>query len=330
VKARKPVRISRPERQASKPVLAPAPVNVAPEMALALKFAIPKGSLEAQTLELMRKSGWRISVDARSYMPGVDDPELNLRLLRPQEIPRYVADGSLDAGIAGYDWVVENGVQRQVVKIEEFVYSKVSLAPTRWVLVVPENSPIQSLRDLKDKRVATEMVNFTRKVFAQRKIPVEIEFSWGATEAKVADGVVDAAVEVTETGSSIRANGLRIVKELMTSRPVLIANRRAWADRSKKAKIKQIAVLMRGALDAERRVGLKMNVARENLEKVIALLPALTAPTISPLYDSPVLKGKEWIAVETMISEHTVRELFPKLLEAGATGIVEYPLNKII
>ena len=293
-----------------------------------LRFGIPKGSLEAQTLELLRKSGWRISIDARSYIPRVDDPALSCRLMRPQEMPRYIEDGSLDAGITGRDWIVENG--SDLVEVASFIYSKVSLAPTRWVVVVPEASPVRKLEDLEGKRLATEMVNFTRQAFAQRKIRVDVEFSWGATEVKVAEGLVDAALEVTETGSSLRANGLRIVEELLTSTPQLAANKAAWANEWKQAKIRQIAMLFRGALDAESRVGIKMNVARENLEKVIALLPSITAPTISHLYQSPALKGKEWLAVETVISEHTVRELFPKLLDAGAVGIVEYPLNKII
>ena len=293
-----------------------------------LRFGIPKGSLEAQTLELLRKAGWRIWVDARSYIPSVDDPGLSLRLLRPQEMPRYIADGALDAGITGRDWVAENGVD--LVEVETFVYSKVSLAPSRWVLVVPEASPIKRLEDLEGKRVATEMVNFARELFRKRKVKVEIEFSWGATEVKVADGLVDAAVDITETGSSLRANGLRIVEELLTSSPVIVANRESWSEPWKQAKVKQIAVLVRGALDAETRVGIKLNVARENLERVIKLLSSITAPTVSPLYPSAALAGKEWVAVETVISEQTVRELFPKLLEAGAVGIVEYPLNKII
>jgi ATP phosphoribosyltransferase len=293
-----------------------------------LKFGIPKGSLEAQTLELMRKSGWRISVGDRSYIPRADDPTLSCRLLRPQEMPRYIADGTLDAGITGSDWIVENGVD--LVEVEKFIYSKVSLQPSRWVLCVPDKSPVTRLEDLEGKRVATEMVAFTRRVFAERRVKVDVEFSWGVTEAKAADGLVDAVVEVTETGSSLRANGLRIVEELLTSSPVLVANREAWADEWKQAKVRQIAVLVKGALDAEGRVGIKMNVARDHIEAVIALLPSITAPTVSPLYPSPNLKGKDWCAVETVIAEHTVRELFPKLLEAGAVGIIEFPLNKII
>jgi ATP phosphoribosyltransferase len=293
-----------------------------------LRFGIPKGSLEAQTLELMRKSGWRISVGERSYIPRADDPSLSFRLIRPQEMPRYIADGTLDAGITGSDWIVENGAE--LIQVESFVYSKVSLQPTRWVLCVPEKSPVKRLEDLEGKRVATEMVAFTKRLFSQRKVKADVEFSWGVTEAKAADGLVDAVVEVTETGSSLRANGLRIVEELLTSSPVLVANPAAWADSWKQSKIRQIGVLVKGALDAESRVGIKMNVARENLDKVIELLPSITAPTVSQLYPSPNLKGREWLAIETVISEHTVRELFPRLLEAGAVGIVEYPLNKII
>jgi ATP phosphoribosyltransferase len=293
-----------------------------------LKFGIPKGSLEAQTLELMRKSGWRISVSERSYIPAVDDSSLSCRLLRPQEMPRYIADGTLDAGITGSDWIVENGAD--VIEVESFIYSKTSLQPTRWVLCVPERSPVRRLEDLEGKRVATEIVAFTRRIFAERRVKVDIEFSWGVTEAKAADGLVDAVVEVTETGSSLRANGLRIVEELLTSNPVLVANPRSWEDKWKQAKIRQIGVLLKGALDAEKRVGIKMNVPYDKLENVIALLPSITAPTVAPLYASPQLRGKEWFAVDTVIDELTVRELFPKLLEAGAVGIVEYPLNKII
>src|ERR1700687_2818698 len=293
-----------------------------------LKFGIPKGSLENQTLELMRKEGWRIAVGDRSYIPRSDDPSWSCRLLRPQEMPRYISDGTLDAGITGSDWIVENGVD--LVEVESFVYSKVSLQPTRWVLCVPDGSPVRRLEDLEGKRVATEMVAFTRRIFAERKIKVDVEFSWGVTEAKAADGLVDAVVEVTETGSSLRANGLRIVEELLTSSPVLVANRKAWDDGWKQAKIRQIGMLLRGALDAENRVGIKMNVARDNLEKVIALLPSITAPTVSQLYPSPNLKGKEWLAGETAIAEQPGRELFPRALGAGAVGIIEFPLNKII
>ena len=293
-----------------------------------LKFGIPKGSLEEQTLELMRKSGWRITVGSRSYIPTTDDPTLSCRILRPQEMPRYIADGSLDAGITGSDWIVENNVTLH--QVESFIYAKATLTPSRWVLCVRNDSPVKRLEDLGGKRIATELVQFVTRILAERKVKAEVEFSWGATEAKVAEGIIDAAIDVTETGSSLRANGLRIVEELLISNPVLVANPAAWADSWKQAKIRQLGVLIRGALDAENRVGIKMNCAKENLEKVIALLPSITAPTISHLYPSKALKGVEWLAVETVISERTVRELFPKLLEAGAVGIVEFPLNKII
>jgi ATP phosphoribosyltransferase len=293
-----------------------------------LKFGIPKGSLEVQTLELMRKSGWRITVGSRSYIPAVDDAELSCRILRPQEMPRYIADGSLDAGITGSDWIVENNVKLQ--QVESFVYAKATFTPSRWILCVREDSPVKRLEDLEGKRIATEIVQFVKRTLVDRKVKATVEFSWGATEAKVAEGIVEAAVDVTETGSSLRANGLRIVEELLVSNPVLVANPQSWADKWKQAKIRQLAVLIRGGLDAEDRVGIKMNVAKENLEKVIALLPSITAPTISNLYPSPALKGKEWVAVETVIAETKVRELFPQLIEAGAVGIVEYPLNKII
>ena len=293
-----------------------------------IKFGIPKGSLEQLTLDLLRKSGWRITVDARSYIPKVDDSALSLRMLRPQEMPIYVADGSLDAAITGHDFVVENNVALH--QVESFIYAKATLTPSRWVLCVRDDSPVKRLEDLEGKRIATEIVEFVKRVLSERKVNAEVEFSWGATEAKVAEGIIEAAVDVTETGSSLRANGLRIVEELLVSNPVLVANPASWKDPWKQAKIRQLGVLIRGALDAENRVGIKMNVAKENLEKVIALLPSITAPTISHLYASPALKGKEWLAVETVITETTVRELFPKLLEAGAVGIVEFPLNKII
>src|SRR6202453_3045660 len=293
-----------------------------------LKFGIPKGSLEEQTLELMRKSGWRITVGSRSYIPTINDATLSCRILRPQEMPRYIADGSLDAGITVSDWMVENNVTLH--QVESFIYAKATLTPSRWVLCVRNDSPVKRLEDLEGKRIATELVQFVTRILAQRKVKAEVEFSWGATEAKVAEGIIDAAIDVTETGSSLRANGLRIVEELLTSSPVLVANHAAWSDPWKREKIRQIGVLMKGALDAESRVGIKMNVAREHLEAVIDLLPSITAPTVSQLYPSKALKGVEWLAVETVISERTVRELFPKLLEAGAVGIVEFPLNKII
>jgi len=293
-----------------------------------LKFGIPKGSLEAATLELFRKSGWKVSVSNRSYFPAVDDDTLRCALVRPQEMSRYVEKGTLDAGITGKDWTLEN--QSDVQVVADFVYSKTSMRPTRWVLAVPADSPIRSLEDLQGKKVATEMVNFTRRYFAERNIEVEVEFSWGATEAKAVEGLVDAVVEVTETGSTIRAHGLRIVHELCESNPQLIANRAAWADPWKRSKIEQIRLLLSGAMQAEAKVGLKMNVAKEGLERVIGLLPSITAPTVSPLYPAAALQGSEWFAVETVVAEAVVRDLIPELIRAGAVGIIEYPLNKVI
>jgi ATP phosphoribosyltransferase len=287
-----------------------------------LQLGIPKGSLESATIELFRRSGWKISTDSRSYFPSVDDPGLRCLLVRAQEMARYVESGSLDAGITGRDWVLEHDTQ--VVVAEELVYSKTSLRPTRWVLVVGRDSPVQKPEDLRGARVATELVEYTKRWFAQRGIDVHIEFSWGATEAKVAEGLVDAIVEVTETGSTIRAHGLRIVCELFESVPQLIANKAAWDVPWKREKIQQIGMLLAGALRAEAQVGLKMNVPGDRLQNLIALLPAITAPTVSNLY------GTDWFAVESVIAEATVRDLIPKLLAAGAVGIIEYPLNKIV
>jgi ATP phosphoribosyltransferase len=287
-----------------------------------LQLGIPKGSLEAATVELFRRSGWKVGMDARSYFPSVDDPALRCLLVRAQEMARYVESGTLDAGITGRDWVLETNAD--VIVAQELVYSKASLRPTRWVLVVGRDSRVQAPEDLRGGRIATELVGYTRRWFAERGIDVQIEFSWGATEAKVAEGLVDAIVEVTETGSTLRAHGLRIVCELFESVPQLIANRAAWSNPGKREKIEQIALLLAGALRAEAQVGLKMNVPPDRLQGVIALLPALTAPTVSPLY------GTDWFAVESVIAEATVRDLIPNLLRAGAVGIIEYPLNKIV
>ncbi len=286
-----------------------------------LQLGIPKGSLEQATIELFRKSGWKIGVGARSYFPTVDDPGLRCLLVRAQEMALYVAQGTLDAGITGRDWVLEHGVE--VVVAQELVYSKASLRPTRWVLAVRGDSPVQVPEDLRGGRIATELVGYTRRWFADRGIQAEIEFSWGATEAKVAEGLVDAIVEVTETGSTIRAHGLRIVCDLFESVPQLIASPAAWNVPWKREKIEQIALLLQGALRAEAQVGLKMNVPAAHLDDVIALLPAITAPTVASLY------GTDWFAVESVIAEATVRELIPRLLRAGVVGIIEYPLNKI-
>jgi len=287
-----------------------------------LRLGIPKGSLEAATIELFRRSGWKINADARSYFPTVDDPSLRCLLVRAQEMAGYVRSGTLDAGITGRDWVLEHDAD--VVVAQELVYSKTSLRPTRWVLVVGPDSRVQRPEDLRGGRIATELVGYTRRWFAERGIDVQIEFSWGATEAKVAEGLVDAIVEVTETGSTIRAHGLRIVCELFESVPQLIANRAAWGVAWKREKVEQIGLLLAGALRAEAQVGLKMNVPAGRLQEVIALLPAITAPTVSNL------NATDWFAVESVIAEATVRDLIPRLLRAGAVGIIEYPLNKIV
>jgi len=293
-----------------------------------LKLGLPKGSLEQATIDLFKKSGWKITGSSRSYFPTIDDETLRCSLVRPQEMSRYVESGTLDAGVTGKDWTLENA--SDVVVVAEMVYSKVSFRPTRWVLAVPHDSAIKKLEDLKGKRVATEMVNFTKRYFAERNIPVEVEFSWGATEAKAAEGLVDAIVEVTETGMTIRAHGLRIVADLMESCPQLIANKKAWEDPWKRAKIEQIKLLLQGALSAEAKVGIKLNVPESDLDKVIKLIPSITAPTIATLYQSEALKGVKWYSVESVIAENIVRDLIPKLIQNGAVGIIEYPLNKII
>jgi ATP phosphoribosyltransferase len=287
-----------------------------------LKLGIPKGSLENATIELFRKSGWKISVSSRSYFPMVDDEEIRCTLVRAQEMSRFVEMGTLDAGLTGKDWVLENG--SDVVVVQDLVYSKTSTSPARWVLVVAEDSPVHELKDLEGKKIFTELVNFTRKYFAQRKIHVDVEFSWGATEGKVIEGLADAIVEVTETGSTLRANGLRIVEELMQTNTQLIANQEAYRDPWKQEKIEQISLLLQGALRAEGMVGLKMNVPANDLKSVMEILPSITAPTIANLFQS------DWFSVETIISEKVVRELIPQLLKRGAVGIIEYPLNKVV
>lgn len=293
-----------------------------------LKLGIPKGSLEVATVELFKKSGWKITGRERSYFPSVDDKALRCSLVRAQEMSRYVESGALDAGITGKDWTQENESDIQVVA--ELVYSKVSFRPVRWVLAVPYDSPVQKIEDLKGKRIATEMVNYTRRYFSERHIPVEVEFSWGATEAKAAENLVDAIVEVTETGATIRAHGLRIIADLLESNPQLIANKEAWSDPWKRAKIEQIRLLLQGALAAENKVGIKLNVTEADLERVVNLIPSITAPTIATLYPTAALHGVKWFSVESVIAEEVVRDLIPQLIENGAVGIIEYPLNKII
>jgi ATP phosphoribosyltransferase len=286
-----------------------------------LRFGLPKGSLQEATIEKMAKAGYHISVSSRSYIPYVDDEELEVRLIRAQEISRYVEHGYLDCGITGIDWVKENG--SKVHEVGEFLFSKATRQAARWVLAVPENSPIKSVKDLQGKRIATEVVNLTRKYLRANKVKAEVEFSWGATEVK-AHELVDAIVEITETGSSLRANKLRIVDTLLESTPRLIANHDAWKDAWKRRKIETMALLLKGALEAEAKVGLKMNIAQKNLRDLLQNLPALRNPTISNLS----LEG--WVAVETIIDEHVVRELIPALKAAGAEGIIEYPLNKVV
>ena len=287
-----------------------------------LKLGIPKGSLEANTVDLFKKAGWRITYDSRSYFPDVDDPEISCTLVRAQEISRYIEDGTLDLGLTGIDWILENS--SDVVTVQDLIYSKVSTRQARWVLVVREDSPYQKIGDMEGKKISTELVNFTKKYFAQRNINVHVEFSWGATEAKVVEGLVDAIVEVTETGSTIKANKLRIIHELMKTNTQLIANRASWKDSWKRKKIEQIRTMLVGSLQAMGKVGLKLNVSKENLGKVLALLPSLKAPTISSL------SSEEWFAVESIVDARIMRDLIPVLLEAGAQGIIEYPLNKVI
>ena len=285
-------------------------------------LGIPKGSLQESTINLFRQSGWRISLTSRNYFPEVNDPEISCAICRAQEMSRYVESGTFDAGLTGRDWILEN--DSEVVVVADLIYSKVSQRPARWVLAVPYDSPVKELKDLKGKRIATELVNFTRRYFSDQNIEVEVEFSWGATEAKVITGLCDAIVEVTETGATMRANGLRIVQDLMQSNTQFIANHATWEDPWKREKIEQIALLLQGALRAEELVGLKMNVPKEKLNIVMEALPSLNAPTIAHLYQS------DWLSVETVISKRVVRELVPRLLKKGAEGIIEYPLNKVI
>jgi len=261
-------------------------------------------------------------MSSRSYFPSVDDDEIRCTLVRAQEMSRFVETGTLDVGLTGKDWILENG--SDVVVVQDLIYSKTSTSPARWVLVVAEDSPVHQLKDLEGKKIFTELVNFTKQYFAKREINVKVEFSWGATEGKVIEGLADAIVEVTETGSTLRANGLRIVEELMQTNTQLIANRESYEDPWKREKIGQISLLLQGALRAEGMVGLKMNVSANDLKSVIEILPCITAPTISNLFQT------DWFSVETIISEKIVRELIPKLQKQGAVGIIEYPLNKVI
>jgi len=286
-----------------------------------LRLGLPKGSLQESTFALLAKAGWKLSSSSRSYIPRVDDSELELRLIRAQEISRYVEHGFLDAGLTGADWIAENDSDVQVVA--EIAYSKQTTNPARWVLAVPNDSPIQSVKDLQGKRIATELVEATRRWLKKNGVQAEVEFSWGATEVKAPE-LVDAIVELTETGSSLKANNLRIVDELIQSFPQLIANKKSWQDSWKKQKIETLAMMLKGALQAEEKVGLKMNVPRAKLDSLLQQLPALRDPTIA------TLSKPDWVAVETIIDEKVVRVLIPQLKAAGAEGIIEYPLNKVI
>jgi ATP phosphoribosyltransferase len=282
---------------------------------------MPKGSLQEATFNLFKKAGWDFRVSTRSYQPVVDDDELEPVLLRAQEIPRYVAAGVLDVGLTGHDNVVESGAE--VIEVAELIYSKATSRPYRWVLAVPNSSPIQSAKDLDGKRIATEMVNLTKGYLAKNGVTADVEFSWGATEVKVPD-LVDAIVEGTETGSTLAAHGLKIIDTLLESTTRLVVNKKSWEDEWKRTKVENIALLLQGALDADTLVGLKMNVSKENLLQVTKLLSSLRKPTVSPLDEDG------WVALETIIPEKTVRKVVPELRRAGAQGLVEYPLNKVI
>lgn len=286
-----------------------------------LKLGIPKGSLQDATVDLFRRAGFNITVGTRSYFPGIDDPEIECMLIRAQEMARYVEDGVLDAGLTGYDWVRENNAD--VVAVADLIYAKQSFGKVRWVLAVPESSPVQSVKDLEGKVIATELVGATRRYLAEHGVTAKVEFSWGATEVKP-PVLADAIVEVTETGSSLRANKLRIVETVLESNTQLVANHDSWKDPWKRKKLEDIRMLLEGAINALGKVGLMLNVHKENLDNVLEVLPALKKPTVAHLSD------EDWLAVNTILDESTVRNIIPRLKEAGAEGIVEYPLNKIV
>lgn len=286
-----------------------------------LRLGLPKGSLQEATFGLFERAGYRFRLSSRSYFPSTDDEEIEAMLVRAQEIARYVAEGVFDAGLTGKDWIVETGAD--VHEVLDLCYSKQSLRPCRWVLAVPESSNVQSVRDLEGKKIATEVVNLTQAYLARHGVRAEVEFSWGATEVKTPD-LVDAIVEVTETGASLAANKLRIVDEVLVTTPRLIANKSSWQDEWKRRKIENIALLLQGALNAEGRVGLKLNCPRDRVPEILAILPALRRPTISCLAE------EDWVALETILQEAEVRSMIPQLKRAGASGIIEYPLNKVI
>ena len=288
---------------------------------MSLKLGIPKGSLQEATLALLARAGLQVYVSPRSYFAGTNDPEIECMLIRAQEMARYVEHGALDAGLTGLDWVTESGLE--VVTVADLIYAKQSRGKVRWVLAVPEDSPAQRPEDLRGATIATELVNVTTRYFQQRGIEVKVEFSWGATEVKPPT-LADAIVEVTETGSSLKANRLRIIETLLESNTQIIANKNAWGDAGKRQKIDNLALMLRGAMEAQGRVGLMLNVKVENLQAVLAVLPALNSPTISTLSD------KAWVAVNTIMEESLCWEVIPRLKAANATGIVEYPLNKVV
>ncbi len=288
---------------------------------MTLRLGIPKGSLQEATVDLFRKAGFKITISGRSYYPIIDDPGIECMLLRAQEMARYVEQGVLDAGLTGYDWVIEN--QADVEEIADLVYSKTGSGTARWVLAVPRDSDIQSVRDLNGKRIATEAVNLTARYLRQHNVQAKVEFSWGATEVKPPD-LADAIVEITETGASLRANNLRVIETVLETNTKLIANRRAWQDPDKRRKMEQIALLLKGAIEAEDKVGLLMNVRRDNLQAVLAVLPSMQKPTIAALTD------EEWVDLTVVMAERLARDLIPELKRLGAQGIVEFPLNKVI
>ena len=285
-----------------------------------LVLGIPKGSLQDSTLDLFSRAGYNISVSSRSYVPSIDDEQITVIMFRAQEMSRYVQDGIVDVGLTGHDWIVENN--SDVVTVSELVYSKQKLVPARWVLCVPEESPVKTVQDLTGGIVATELVNVTRRYFAEKGVDVRVEFSWGATEVKAR--MLDAIVDITETGSSIKANKLRVLDTIMTTATRFIANKSAWDIAWKRRKIENIALLLAGAIAAREKVGMKLNAPRKNLDEIVALLPAEKSPTISPLADG------EWVALEVIVPERIERDLVPQLKRAGATGIITYPLNKVI
>ncbi|WP_027358912.1 ATP phosphoribosyltransferase [Desulforegula conservatrix] len=291
-------------------------------MSSKLKLGVPKGSLQDATIALFKKSGWKISVSGRSYFPTIDDDTIECSLCRAQEMARNVENGTMDVGLTGKDWIAEYGSDVHVVS--DLIYSKVSAKPARWVIAVSHDSPVKKLEDLEGKKISTELVGYTKRYFQERGINVDVEFSWGATEAKVVAGLADAIVEITETESTIKAHGLRIIHELMQTNTQLIANKEAWKNPEKRAKIEQMAMLLQGALVAEKLSGLKMNVPADSVDKIVSMLPCLKGPTVSHLYNS------DWFAVESVVETSVVRDIIPALKAAGAQGIIEYSLNKVI